>query len=531
MRSHTSECLTRPRRPDQIGGVSTSDDKPTGAGRGLLFISFAKLWFMVAGYAIQFGLPRTLGSAAKFGVWTLVLSMISPLNNVLVTANIQSVSKFTAAHAGEGAGDHAAAVRAGLRLQSYVASITWLLFVAVVAPLAAWFEHDMSLLPTLWLASGVVLCYSFYAVFVGAANGSRQFLKQASLDVTFSSLRAGFVLGGGYLVGTATGSVAGFVLAAALILILSVRVVGLGPKPATKLELRPMARFFGEVAIYLLVLNLVMFVDSFLLKRLATEAAVAAGLANPSIEGDTQVGLYGAVQAIARLPFQLILAVTFVIFPLMSKATFDDDRARASRYVETTLRYSLLVCVVMAVVLGARPAGTLALLYKPEYGVGAPAVPWLIFGYVAYALITIGGTLLNSAGHTRATLKLALGSLIVAVAANYAAQSWAFGAHHDPLLAGARATAAAMAAGFGWTLWELRAKFSAKLRLLSVVRTGAIAASGFGLAAVWPTTGFLAGKVGSLVFFAVAGLGCLVLAVISKELDVREILAARRAKN
>ena len=183
---------------------------------------------------------------------------------------------------------------------------------------------------------------------------------------------------------------------------------------------------------------------------------------------------------------------------------------------------------MLAVVLGARPQGTLGLLYKPEYGVGAPAVAWLIFGYVGYALTTIGCTLLNSAGHTRQTLRLALGSLIVAVAANYAGQSWAFSTQHDPLLAGAMATAAAMVAGLGWTLWQLRVTFSAKLPLLSMIRTGGIAAAGFALASVWPTSGLLAGKVGSLVFFGAAGGLCLLLAVVSGELNVREILAARR---
>ncbi len=506
-----------------------SAPKATGAGRGLLFISFAKLWFMIAGYAIQFGLPRALGSAAKFGVWTLVLAMVSPLNNVLVTANIQSVSKFTST----GDGSHHAAVRAGLRLQAYVASGTWLLFVAAGAPLAAWFAHDLALLPTLWLASGVVLCYSFYAVFVGAANGSRQFQKQAALDITFSTLRATFVIGAAYVFHSATASVGGFVSAAAIILFLSYQVVGLGPAPAATTErpaLKPMARFFAEVAVYLLVLNLVMFVDGILLKRLAAEAAVAAGLADPTTAADTQVGLYGAVQAIARLPYQLILAVTFIIFPLMSKATFDEDHERARRYVEVTMRYSLLVCAVMAVVLGARPQATLALLYKPEYGVGATAVPWLLFGYVAFALISIGGTVLNSAGHTRDTTKLALGTLIVAVAANYAALSWAFANHADPLLAAAASTTLAMGCGLGWTMWELRRLFGARLPLLSVVRTGAITAAGFGVGWLWPTSGFLAGKLGSLVFFAVEGLLCLVLAFATRELSIPELRAVR-AKN
>ena len=55
--------------------------RPVGAGRGLLFISAAKLWFVVAGYAIQFALPRALGSPAKYGAWGVVLACVSLFNN------------------------------------------------------------------------------------------------------------------------------------------------------------------------------------------------------------------------------------------------------------------------------------------------------------------------------------------------------------------------------------------------------------------------------------------------------------------
>src|SRR5512141_1737074 len=70
--------------------------KAIGAGRGLLFITAAKLWFMVAGYAIQFALPRALGSPAKYGAWGIVLACVSLFNNVMVTGTVQGVSRFVA---------------------------------------------------------------------------------------------------------------------------------------------------------------------------------------------------------------------------------------------------------------------------------------------------------------------------------------------------------------------------------------------------------------------------------------------------
>ena len=74
----------------------------TGAGRGVLYIAFAKFYFMFAGLVVQFRLPAILSHAA-WGSYSFVNSLVSPVNNVLVTGTIQAVSKFAAAEPGEGA--------------------------------------------------------------------------------------------------------------------------------------------------------------------------------------------------------------------------------------------------------------------------------------------------------------------------------------------------------------------------------------------------------------------------------------------
>ena len=74
------------------------DTKPaaTGAGRGVLYIAFAKFYFMLAGLVVQVRLPAILSHAA-WGSYSFVNSLVSPVNNVLVTGTIQAVSKFAAA--------------------------------------------------------------------------------------------------------------------------------------------------------------------------------------------------------------------------------------------------------------------------------------------------------------------------------------------------------------------------------------------------------------------------------------------------
>ena len=499
-----------------------SNAKSVSAGRGLVFITVAKLWFMVAGYVVQFALPRALGSPARYGVWIVVLSILSPVNNVMVQATIQGVSKFTS----EIEARQGAVTRAALKLQGLLGGGVALAFF-LIAPILSWFEHDATLTPYLQLASGVALAYAFYAVFVGAANGRKEFQKQAGLDMTYSTLRCLFVVGAAAATHSAMAAVGGFVSAAVVVLVVSIVVVGVGKPSAQPFDSKQLLRFFSGVAFYLLIVNLLMFTDGLLLKRVATEWAEARGMADPSTFANEQAGLYGAVQNVARIPYQLILAVTYVIFPLISKSTFDNDLDKTRGYVRNTMRYSLVVAALIAAVLAARPDATMRLFYKPEYAVGAGALGALVAGYVAFSLFNIAGTIINGSGRTLPTTIIGVVTLAVTVAAEWIGIRAAFDGGRDPLFVAAMTTAATMAFGLVLAAGYLLRTFGAALPILSVARVavayGAAAATGW----AWNRAGLMPGKVGTLASSAVIGVVYLVVCVATGELRPSELKRLR----
>ena len=77
-----------------------ADEEPKNdarqAGRGVIYIALAKVYFMIAGAVIEFRLPAVL-TRTVFGAYAVVASTVSPFNNVLVTGTIQAVSRFTSA--------------------------------------------------------------------------------------------------------------------------------------------------------------------------------------------------------------------------------------------------------------------------------------------------------------------------------------------------------------------------------------------------------------------------------------------------
>jgi stage V sporulation protein B len=501
-----------------------SNAKSVSAGRGLVFISAAKLWFIVAGYFIQFALPRALGSPARFGVWMVVMSVLSPVNNVLVTATIQGVSKFTA----EIEARQSAVLRAALRLQVLLGGGVALAFFALAGVVAGSLLHDPSLTPYLHLATGVALAYAFYAVFVGWANGRKEFQKQAGLDITYSTLRCLFIVGAAWLTHSTMAALGGFVAAAGLVLVIAMFVVGFG-KPSTEtFDAKVLVRFFGGVAFYLFIVNLLMFTDGLLLKRVVTEWAAARHLADPAAHANEQVGFYGAVQNLARIPYQLMLAVTFVIFPLVSKSTFDQDVERTRGYVRTTMRYSLVVSALLAAVLAARPEAVMRFIYQREYAVGAHALSSLVLGYVAFSLFNIAGTIINGSGRTLPTTVIGVVTLVATVAAEWVGIRFALETGTDPLFVAATTTAATMGLGVvlsGAYLWRT---FGAFLPPLTVVRVAAAYAATIALGWAWTRAGILPGKVGTLVSCAACGLCYVAVCVVTGELRPSDLKRLRR---
>jgi O-antigen/teichoic acid export membrane protein len=506
-------------------GSGPTDDLGAAARRGLVYIPMAKVWFLIAGLLMQLLLPRMFGSSAVFGMWTLVLAWLSTPNNVMVTATIQAVAHFTAKGAVE------SSKRAALRMNLLLGTGTAFAFF-LLAPVIADFEHDAELVPHLRLAAAIVLSYSFYAVFVGAANGARQFHKQAGLDMMFATLRVGLVLMAALLFHATLPAVGGFVVAAVIILVVSMIWVGLPTqaRDESPVAVSRMLGYIGWLILYLAAINVLMFLDGWWLKRLCTEAAVADGIADVKRTVDALVGVYGAAQTVSRLPYQMILAGAFVVFPLLSVPALQADRVRARQYITATLRYALVATVGLVVALGARPEATMRLLYPAEYSTGAAALAILLAAYACFSLLTIVGTITNSLGYTAETAGLGVLTAIGTCLSVYLSIRGSLQAHEQPLRAAAFGLLFGMAGGLGISLIYLYGRLRATIPPLTLLRTGFALLVTLGLGRLWPapgTAGLLGSKLGTLLGSGLLFLAYWLVLLLLGELSKRELLSLR----
>lgn len=493
-------------KPISTNRNATSDEQAHDiarvAGRGTVYITLGKLWFMVSGAAIHFTLPRLMRDD-QFGLYQVVVNIVSIVNAVIITGTYQSVSKHVSQQP-----EKAGSVKStALRLQILVGGCSSLGFF-LVAPVIADYLHDPRLVPYLRLASLIPLSYSFYAVFTGYFNGRRQFLTQAGLDMAYSTLKLSLIVLLVWLGYGVAGALSGFVMAAACILGVSAMVAG---KTDGKGGVRAgdLLKFQGILFLFTFVLNLLQKVDLLLIKALSSTDA---------IEASKNAAYYSAATAIANLTYQLIISVTFVIFPLISHATFGSERARTRLYITNTLRYTLMMMALAATLFSANASEVLRVMYPEPYQAGTPALSILALGMLLFGLVTVMTTIISASG--RPAISLAVGCVTLATSAGLNAVL----IPRYGLRGAAVATTAAMLVGAvtcGAYLWK---RFGPLIPALSVLRIAGCSALVYFMSVLVSPASKL------LIIVQLVGVSLAYLAglVISREIGREEIIGLKK---
>lgn len=386
----------------------------------MLSITLGKVYFIISGYSVQLLLPRMLGTPERFGLYSAAMGVVSILTNVLIVATIQSVSKQVS-----GTDAPQVRLREALRIQLALGGILGGGLFFGADTLATTVLLDTQLAPLFRIAAGVVFAYALYAAIIGFLNGQQKFQHQAMFDLAYTTVKTGGILGAAALGFGVVGAIAGFASAAFSVLMVALFTVGIGqaasPEPnRAGLPLKRWAAFMAPLFLYHLCLNLMLQVDLALLKRTVAELALQTG--------DTQVaaaemasrfaGFYRGAQTFSFVPYQLILSVAFVVFPMISHASALGDAELTRNTIMAANRFSLLVlCAIAAPVSGAS-AGVLRIAYPDAYLAGAGALSVLAFGMAAFALFVIGATTLSGAGLPQVAAGIAVVSVGVVIAAN-----------------------------------------------------------------------------------------------------------------
>lgn len=372
-----------------------SEETTRQAGRGALALSFAKVFFIVLGLVQQVVLFRVM-DLSGFGALRSAQSPASITYNPIVTTGILGMSQVTTRGAGTGR---------AFTLHAALSTTTAVVFFVLSPWLSDWLGAPHITAP-LQLLAAVLFLYGLYAPLIGIFNGQRRFLHQAGLDMTAAVLRTlGLVLGAWYCtrfdvgISSVSGAVLGFVVSAVIVLLLALLLLR-GTAPVTQVDAAPVTvrehlAFIGPVLVGQTVLNLLLQADVNTLRYFASAAAERAGL--PLTDADPLVGAYSTAQLFAFLPYQLMVGVGFVLFPMVSKAYSQGDSGAVALYVRTGVRVAALVSGLLVSVCAGLPHALIALVFSGEAAsLGGDALRLMVLGLGCLAVFSALIMVLNS---------------------------------------------------------------------------------------------------------------------------------------
>jgi len=483
---------------------------------GVIYFTFAKIYFMAAGYAVTFGLPvmfrrhalaQGMGDAAAlaqsvalFGKFGLVNSAVSVINMILIDGTRYTVSRFVSKDEGNGA----AVRRAALALQAAVgATLTSAYFLS--APLLARAFDAPDLENAFRVSALIPIAYTFYAVFRGYLNGMQAFLKEAALDISFSTLKPLSMLALAYLGYGVFGAMGGFALAAMIIMVAAF-VLARGGGAVRPVRWRELWSFEYRIILYTALFYLLINCDWFLIGNLLR-----------GVEGDQLKGRYYAQLSLARIVWQGTFAITVVLFPLVSKVVAEGDPDRTRRYVSQALRFTLLIAGFLAAVFSANAPSIVEVVFGVGFTQDALPMRIMAFSKLAFALLMVVSTVLSGSGKPLHAAALIGSTLLIAGPLNLVAiPRW-------QLVGAATATGTAVTITAFAGLTYLYRRFGAHIPLGSLLRIGAAMAVTWGVGHQVD----LGGK--AMDFLECALLGVLYLGVIFglREIKLSELASLR----
>lgn len=396
----------------RLASAAEAGDRAGAAGetsivRGGLLLMLAKLVHVLAGFGLFFFLAeilqRSLGNegTAAFGIYGTLLVIINPLNMMFAQGTLQLVSRTVASRPDL---DPAAVFRACARVQLPFVLGILALFQCAAPFIAESYLNDASYTTGLRIGGAIPLFYAVRCLYQGYCNGTRRFREQSWVDMGSSILRMVLVLGGAAAGFGAIGALLGFVAAALIMMVVAMVWIRPAAGPRVEhIELRRLFSFQGQV--------LAITLGTFFLMSLDQLAVKALGHSDPAVT-DRLAGYFTGNQKIAQIPWGIITALVWVLFPLMADGSADKQRQLAT--LRQGFRLVLLLLVPVCAILFSTADETYALVFAstarravqagdPLSLVSGP-LQVLSIGYLIFGLLSMATMLITAQGRAGTTL-------------------------------------------------------------------------------------------------------------------------------
>jgi len=371
---------------------------------GTIFLIAAQISFVLSGYATHIGLGRLLGPE-DYGLYAVVISLMTMVNLILSTGIPQAVSKYVA----QGDGNELHVKRTAQNMQLTFSLIMFIAYYSFADQLATML-NDPGMAPYLKLSSFIVPAYALQALYIGYFNGLKEYGKQSLMLILYSVFKVLFILGFALTSYALYGAISGFILSSVAIMFLSLYLVHsaddrlqASSNGHSMVSARTILNFATPIVFYSAATNLILNFDLFFVKAYLT---------------DMDAGIYSAVSTISKVPFFIIAGIYGALFPAISSMSVHNDRSQMIRQIIKSVKYSMFVLVPSTSFIVLFSEQVLSFLFSDQYSAGSTALGVLTIGMGFFGLFSLFTTVINGIGKPRISMLISLFVLVLDIFLN-----------------------------------------------------------------------------------------------------------------
>lgn len=352
------------------------------AARGATQLLIARALFVVFGYIVSIILARGLGPR-EFGVYGVIVSFFAWVemgtSAGVPSATAKLIPRFE---------ENSREVEQSARFLATVLSLAMVVLAWIFAPRLADFFGIQEGRGLFRVAALNIPLVALYYAYQGILNGHRRFGTQAAAFVIHGFSRVVGIGGIAYLGLTVFGALAVNVCAtAAVVLFLVVRFPPRG-RPGTRERLAEIIRLAVPMGLYVIALQLLISVDLWSLKALASDSG-------------EEVGIYVAALMLAKTLLIIPPVLSSVLFASLSWALAKGDDEGARRFLREAGRFVCIVLVPACLLIAIDGRGLLTLLYSDVYGEGGRFLRLQVFAFGAFSFLDMYANALLVAGRQK----------------------------------------------------------------------------------------------------------------------------------
>ncbi len=379
--------------------------------KSTIWLIAAEIVFTLSGYIINAGLGRLLGPA-DYGRYSLVIGFTTMLLIFIGRSVPTAMAKRLSEHANDNLTQRAIVRTAAVIQSGVIIALTTLFYLA--APLIARAFGDPSLTPLFTLSALIIPAFALSSFHVLFFNGTKRFGAMTVLKMSRGLFRMLWILALAYYFNL-TGALTGAIIAPLCVFGVALLIDAFWTPRATVQRKMPTQHVFAYSP-----RKILSYAGGFMLFTLFYEFYVRTDiyLIKAILGDDAATGIYSAAMTVALIPYYLLFAVAFMLFPTISERTKDGITTDATALIRTVLRFLLILIAPITALLAIFAQPLTTLFFGTSFTASAALVPLMAGGTLFGTFFYVFAAVLNGAGHTRTTAAITATAITASIAAN-----------------------------------------------------------------------------------------------------------------